>query len=174
MEDLKAKIRTIPDFPKPGILFRDITTLFADSEGLQTTLDGLETRYKSYEIDLIAGIEARGYVIGAALADRLQKGFILIRKPGKLPGATIGVDYELEYGTDRLEIHTDAISKNQKVLVVDDLLATGGTMEAACRLVEKAGGCVVECAFVIELPDLKGQAKLSHYATFSMVSFEGE
>lgn len=174
MEAIKSKIRTIPDFPKPGILFRDITTLLADSEGFQETLDVLENRYKSYEFESVAGIEARGYVIGAALADRLKKGFVLIRKPGKLPGETIGVDYELEYGKDRLEVHADSFLSQQKVLVVDDLLATGGTMAAACCLIEKAGGQVVECAFVIDLPDLQGHKKLSQYPQFSIVSFLGE
>ena len=174
MHDLKAKVRTIPDFPKPGIQFRDITTLLADPEGLQGTIDALAARYQTYQIDAIAGIEARGFIIGTALAYRLKKGFLLIRKPGKLPGQTIGIDYELEYGSDRLEIHDDSIARNQQILVVDDLLATGGTMEAACRLVQKAGGIVVECAFVIELSDLKGHEKLSQYSTFSLISFEGE
>ena len=174
MHDLKAKVRTIADFPKPGIQFRDITTLLADPEGLQGTIGALADRYHDYQIDAIAGIEARGFIIGAALADRLKKGFLLIRKPGKLPGRTIGIDYQLEYGSDRLEIHDDSIAKNQRILVVDDLLATGGTMEAACRLIQKAGGVVVECAFVIDLPDLKGHEKLSPYAIFSLISFEGE
>ena len=174
MEAIKSKIRTIPDFPKPGILFRDITTLMADPNGLQSTLDVLENRYQSYEFDVVAGIEARGYVIGAALADRLKKGFILIRKPGKLPAKTIGVDYALEYGKDRVEVHVDAISPHQKILMVDDLLATGGTMAAACQLIEKAGGHVVECAFVIDLPDLQGHKKLAAYPQFSIVSFEGD
>ena len=140
MDALKAKVRTIPDFPKAGIQFRDITTLLSDPTGLQVTLDILERRYRDHQIDLVAGIEARGFVIGAALADRLRKGLLLIRKPQKLPGKTIGVDYELEYGKDRLEMHVDSLARGQKVLLVDDLLATGGTMNAACRLVEKAGG----------------------------------
>ncbi len=172
--DLKAKIRTISDFPKPGIQFRDITTLLADAEGLQRVIDTLAERYQDYQIDAIAGIEARGFTIGTALAYRLKKGFLLIRKPGKLPGATLGIDYDLEYGSDRVEIHVDSIASNHRILMVDDLLATGGTMAAACRLIEKAGGIVVECAFVIDLPDIGGRQKLSQYPTFSLVSFEGE
>ena len=174
MEALKAKVRTIPDFPKAGIQFRDITTLLSDPTGLQVTLDILERRYRGLQIDLVAGIEARGFVIGAALADRLRKGLLLIRKPQKLPGKTIGVDYELEYGKDRLEMHVDSLARGRKVLLVDDLLATGGTMNAACRLVEKAGGRVVECSFVIELPDLEGKVRLSGYPVFSVMSFAGK
>ena len=174
MEALKAKVRTIPDFPKAGIQFRDITTLLLDPSGLRMTLDILERRYREHPIDLVAGIEARGFVMGAALADRLRKGLLLIRKPEKLPGPTIGVDYELEYGKDRLEMHVDSVATGQNVLLVDDLLATGGTMEAACRLVEKAGGRVVECCFVIDLPDLEGKARLSGYPVFSLMSFAGE
>ncbi len=174
MESLKARVRTIADFPKPGIQFRDITTLLSDATGLRETLDILENRYRDYQIDVIAGIEARGFIIGAALADRLRKGLVLIRKPDKLPAETIGVEYELEYGKDRLEMHVDSIAAQQKVLVVDDLLATGGTMNAACRLVEKAGARVVECVFVIELPDLEGKAQLSRYPVFSLISFSGE
>ena len=174
MEALKAKVRTIPDFPKPGIQFRDITTLLSDPSGLRMTLDILEKRYQDSKIDLVAGIEARGFIVAAALADRLQKGLVLIRKPDKLPCMTIGVDYDLEYGKDRLEMHVDSITTNQKVLLVDDLLATGGTMKAACSLVEKAGGRVVECCFVIDLPDLKGKAQLSGYSFFSVMSFAGE
>ncbi|MBF0279966.1 MAG: adenine phosphoribosyltransferase [SAR324 cluster bacterium] len=174
MQDLKSKVRTIMDFPKPGIQFRDITTLLADPEGLKGTIDALADRYQNTEIDAVAGIEARGFTIGAALAYRLNTGFLMIRKPGKLPGETIGIDYELEYGSDRVEIHVDSVAKNSRILMIDDLLATGGTMEAACRLIEKAGGNVVECAFVIDLPDLGGNQKLSRYPVFSLINFEGE
>lgn len=174
MEHLKSKIRTIPDFPKAGIQFRDVTTLLADAEGFREVIDILSKRYKGMEFDYVAGIESRGFIIGAPLAVALGKGFIPIRKPGKLPGETIGIEYELEYGTDRLEMHIDAFPKNSKVLLVDDLLATGGTMDAACKLVAKAGGGVLECAFVVDLPDLPGHEKLSNYPFYSILSFEGE
>lgn len=174
MDQIKAKIRTIPDFPKPGIQFRDITTLLADANGFRDMMDILTKRYKNYDIDYIAGIEARGFIIGAPLADRLRKGFIPIRKPGKLPGETTSVEYELEYGTDKLEIHIDAIPQGSRILIVDDLLATGGTMEAACKLITQVGGAIVECAFVIDLPDLKGRERLSNYEIYTMMEFEGD
>ncbi len=174
MENLKAKVRTILDFPKPGIQFRDITTLLKDAEGFQEMTNVLANRYKEYEIDIIVGVEARGFIIGSVLAFVLKKGFVPIRKPGKLPGETIGIEYELEYGTDRLEMHIDALAPGSRVLVVDDLLATGGTMEAACHLIEKAGSHVVECTFIIDLPDLGGREKLSDYPIYTMMSFEGE
>ena len=157
MESLKARVRTIADFPKPGIQFRDITTLLSDATGLRETLDILENRYRDYEIDVIAGIEARGFIIGAALADRLRKGLVLIRKPDKLPAETIGVEYELEYGKDRLEMHVDSIAAKQKVLVVDDLLATGGTMNACWPSCRKAGGRVVECVLSSSCPISRGR-----------------
>ncbi|MBF0286809.1 MAG: adenine phosphoribosyltransferase [SAR324 cluster bacterium] len=174
MEHLKAKVRTILDFPKPGIQFRDITTLLSDPEGFQEMTHVLANRYKDYDIDAIVGVEARGFIIGSVLALVLKKGFIPVRKPGKLPGETIGIEYELEYGTDRLEMHIDALPKGSRVLIVDDLLATGGTMQAACHLVEKAGSRVVECTFVIDLPDLGGREKLLDYPIYTMMSFEGE
>jgi 5'-methylthioadenosine phosphorylase len=170
---IKSRIRTIPNWPKQGIMFRDITTLLKDSEGFRKTIDVLEERYKNKNIDVIAGIESRGFVLGAALASRLNKSLVLIRKPGKLPADTIREEYYLEYGKDALEIHRDAIGLNERVLVVDDLLATGGTAAAAATLVEKLGGKVVECAFVVELPELRGRAKL-RWPIFSITRFEGE
>ena len=172
-EIIKSKIRTIPNFPKPGIMFRDITTLIKDADAFSRVMKLFEERYRNKEIDLIAGIESRGFVLASALASRLGKGIVLIRKPGKLPGEKIRQEYNLEYGTDAVEIHTDAISWGQKVLIVDDLLATGGTALAAASLVEKIGGKVVECAFVVELPELGGRQKLK-WPAYSIVSFEGE
>jgi adenine phosphoribosyltransferase len=169
--ELKDKIRAIPDFPKKGILFRDITTLLKDPEALCTTVDILAARYQTTAIDRIAGIESRGFILGAMLAYRLRKGFIPIRKPGKLPAATMAAEYELEYGTDRVEMHVDAVARGDRILLVDDLLATGGTMRAACSLVERAGGEVVECAFLIELAELKGRQRLKDDAVFSMIVY---
>ncbi len=172
MEDLKKLIRNIPDFPKPGIQFKDITTLFQDSLGLKRCLDILEEQYKGESIDKIAGIESRGFVIGAALADRLNCGFVLIRKKGKLPGETVSESYELEYGTDELEIHVDAIAENENILILDDLLATGGTFEAATNLVKKVNGNIVGLGCIIELTGLNGRSKLGGYPFFSMVSYD--
>lgn len=172
--DLKSAIRTIPDFPKQGIMFRDITTLLKDPKAFGQTIDLLTNRYIGKEIDLVAGIESRGFILGAALAHRLNKGFVPIRKKGKLPGKTESVEYALEYGTDKIEVHTDAIQQGQKVLLVDDLIATGGTASAACQLIEKLGGSVVECCFLVDLPDLKGKQKLTKYPVFSLVDFEGD
>jgi len=173
---IKSKIRTIPHYPKQGIQFRDITTLLKDQVGFRATIDELAERYKDMKIDKIAGIEARGFIFGAALAYALGKGFVPIRKKGKLPAATIGHDYELEYGTDRIEIHTDAIEKGETVLLVDDLIATGGTAEAACVLIEKMGGKIVECCFIIDLPDIGGRARLEKHGqkVFALCEFEGD
>ncbi|MCK4714165.1 MAG: adenine phosphoribosyltransferase [Candidatus Aenigmarchaeota archaeon] len=173
-ESLKKKIRTIPDWPKKGIMFRDITTLIKDGEGFRETCDKLYDHYKNKDIDVIAGIEARGFIFGSVLAYKMGKGLIVIRKPGKLPADTVKQEYELEYGTDAVEIHKDAIKPGDKVLVVDDLLATGGTMEATGKLIQKMGGKVVGCAFVIELPELKGRGKLGNFELFKLVDFEGE
>lgn len=173
MEELKKAIREIPDFPKKGILFYDITTLMANAEAFKKSVDILEDRYKDQDIGTIAGIEARGFIFGAALALRLGTGVVLIRKKGKLPYKTISESYELEYGTDEIEIHEDAITKGQKVLLVDDLLATGGTASAAARLIRKVGGEVVEAAFVVELIDLKGADKLKPVKTYSILEYEG-
>jgi len=173
---IKSRIRTVPHYPKQGIMFRDITTLLKDPVGLRSTVDDLVRRYKDVTIDKIAGIESRGFIIGAPLAYALGKGFIPIRKKGKLPAETIGHDYELEYGTDRIEIHTDAIQKGEKVLLVDDLIATGGTAEAACKLIEKMGGKIVECCFIIDLPDIGGRARLEKHGhqVFALCEFEGD
>lgn len=173
---IKSHIRTVPHYPRPGIMFRDITTLLKDPMGLRTTVDELVRRYTDVEIDKIAGIEARGFIFGAQLAYALGKGFVPLRKKGKLPAATIGHDYTLEYGSDRIEIHTDAIDSGERVLVVDDLLATGGTAEAACQLIEKVGGVVVECCFVVDLPDVGGRARLEGRGrkVFALCAFEGD
>jgi adenine phosphoribosyltransferase len=173
---IKSRIRTVPNYPKPNIQFRDITTLLKDPVGFQLTIDDLIRRYKDVKIDKIAGIESRGFILGAPLAYALGKGFVPIRKKGKLPAETIGHDYELEYGTDRIEIHTDAIDKGEKILLVDDLIATGGTAEAACRLIEKMGGKIVECCFIIDLPDIGGHARLEKYGhkVFALCEFEGD
>ena len=175
-EKIKTKIRTIPNWPKPGVMFRDITTLLQDAPMFKHTIDMLKERYTNVEVDVIVGVESRGFIIGAALAHSLNKGFVPIRKKGKLPYETESQEYELEYGTDVIEIHKDAIKKGQKVLLVDDLIATGGTALAACKLIEKLGGHLVECCFVIDLPDLQGRKKLEEagYPVFSLVEFEGE
>jgi adenine phosphoribosyltransferase len=153
-------IRTIPDFPHEGIMFRDVTTLFADPRGFRMAIDQLLHPYAGTEIDRIVGLEARGFILGGAIAHQLSVGFVPIRKKGKLPGKTISQDYTLEYGEATMEIHHDAIQPGEKVLVVDDLLATGGTAEAGIKLLEKLGAKIVACAFVIDLPDLGGRAKL--------------
>jgi len=173
MDFLKQNIRTIPDFPKPGILFRDITTLLANPEAFNSVIDLFVERYQFEQIDLVVGIESRGFLIGAPLALSLGKGFIPVRKAGKLPGPTHGVEYDLEYGTDMVEVHQDAIESSSRVLMVDDLLATGGTMEGSSRLIEKAGGIITGYAFVIELIDLKGRNRLDK-PVYSLVSFEGD
>ncbi|MCR9204865.1 MAG: adenine phosphoribosyltransferase [Halobacteriovoraceae bacterium] len=176
---IKSKIRTIPNWPKEGIMFRDITTLLKDPEGFQKTIDNLIERYTESgkpKVDVICGIEARGFILGAAMAYKMGLGFIPIRKKGKLPGETHSQDYELEYGVDTIEIHTDAIDKGQRVLLVDDLLATGGTALGAHKLIEKSGGEVVEACFIVDLPDLGGGEKLNKAGIpwFALVDFEGE
>ncbi len=173
---IKSRIRTVPHYPKQGIQFRDITTLLKDPIGLRTTIDELARRYADMKIDKVAGIESRGFIVGAPLAYVLGKGFVPIRKKGKLPAETIGHDYELEYGTDRIEIHTDAIEKGEKVLLVDDLIATGGTAEAACKLIDKMGGQIVECCFIIDLPDIGGRKRLEKHGhkVFALCEFEGD
>ena len=171
---IKSRIRTVPHYPKPGIQFRDITTLLKDPIGFRIMVDELGRRYKDEKIDKIAGIESRGFILGAPLAYAMGKGFIPIRKKGKLPAETIGHDYELEYGTDRIEIHTDAFEKGEKILLVDDLIATGGTAEAACKLIDKMGGKIVECCFIIDLPDIGGRARLERMGqkVFALCEFE--
>lgn len=160
MDTLKAKIRHVPDFPKAGILFYDITTLLRDPQGLRLAIDSLSLPFEGRGIDLVVGIESRGFILGAAVADRIGAGFVLVRKVGKLPSATIKASYSLEYGSDSLEMHKDAIEPGQRVLVVDDLLATGGTAAAAVSLVKQLGGTVEGLAFLIELLELKGRDKL--------------
>ena len=173
---IKSLIRTVPHYPKEGIMFRDITTLLKDPLGLKLMVSELADRYKGRRIDKIAGIEARGFIVGAPLAYLLGVGFVPIRKQGKLPSETIGHDYELEYGIDRIEIHTDAIEAGDQVLLVDDLVATGGTAEAATHLISQMGGQIIECAFVIDLPDLGGKKRLEKlgHSVFSLTEFEGE
>jgi len=170
--DLKSTIRAIPDFPKQGILFRDITTLLKDPEALCAAVDALAARYQASALDRVAGIESRGFILGAMLAYRLSKGFIPIRKPGKLPAATIAAEYELEYGRDRIEMHVDAVARGDRILVVDDLLATGGTMQAACSLIDRSGGQVVECAFLVELAELRGRQRLKDYEVYAMIVYD--
>lgn len=172
---IKSLIRTVPHYPKHGIMFRDITTLLKDPLGLRITVTELVSRYKKQKIDKVAAIESRGFIIGAPLALELGLGFIPIRKKGKLPAQTIGHDYELEYGTDRIEIHTDAIELGDKVLLVDDLIATGGTAEAAVSLIQKCGGEVVGCAFIVDLPELGGRKRLETHgvSVFALTEFEG-
>ena len=171
---IKQKIRTVPHWPKQGIMFRDITTLLKDNEGYNHMIELLVERYKNMEIDVVAGIESRGFITGSVLAHRLGLGFVPIRKKGKLPAETISEEYELEYGKDAVEIHKDAISKGDNVLLFDDLIATGGTARAACILIERLGGKIQEVAFIIELSDLKGKEKLKKWNVYSMISFEGE
>ncbi|MFA5104544.1 MAG: adenine phosphoribosyltransferase [Candidatus Margulisiibacteriota bacterium] len=173
---IKSRIRTVPHWPKQGILFRDITTLLKDPVGLKLCIDDFVNRYKDRDIDIVAGIDSRGFIIGGALAFVLGKGFVPIRKKGKLPAETEREEYSLEYGTDSIEIHKDAISKGMKVLIVDDLLATGGTATAATKLAKKLGGDIVELAFIVDLPDLGGRKKLegAGYSVYAQTEFEGE
>ena len=173
---IKSKIRTIINYPIDGVMFRDITTLFEDPEGLRDSINKLSERYKDLKIDKIAAIEARGFILGAPLAYILNVGLVLIRKPGKLPAKTISQDYDLEYGSDQIEIHSDAIKPGEKVLIVDDLIATGGTAEAAVKIVEKMQGQIVECCFIIDLPDIGGRARLEGIGqkVFTLCEFEGE
>ncbi len=160
MDNLKTKIRHVPDFPKAGILFYDITTLLQDRDGFRLAIDSLSLPFKDQGIDVVVGIESRGFILGSVVADRIGAGFTPVRKPGKLPSTTVRASYDLEYGTDSLEIHHDGVGKGQRVLIVDDLLATGGTAKAATDLVKKLGGEVHALAFLIELVELKGRAKL--------------
>ena len=173
---IASRIRTIPNYPKPGIMFRDVTTLLKDPIGLRVTVNELVNRYTNMNIDKVAGIEARGFILGAPLAYMLGVGFVPIRKKGKLPAETISQEYSLEYGVDVLEIHKDAINDGDRVLVVDDLIATGGTAQAAIALVQTLGGVVVECAFVVDLPELGGRQVLEalEQKVFTLCEFEGE
>lgn len=173
---IKSRIRTIPHYPHQGIMFRDITTLLKDPVGLRTTIQEIVKRYHETKIDKVAGIESRGFIIGAPVAYQLGVGFVPIRKQNKLPAETIGRDYQLEYGKDRIEVHVDAIQPGDRVLLVDDLIATGGTAEAAVRLIQDMGGEVVACCFVIDLPDVGGHARLEKLGckVFSLCEFDGD
>jgi len=170
--DLKSVIREVPDFPKPGILFYDITTLLADGPAFREVIGILEDRYRSKSIDAVVAVEARGFIFGGALAERLGTAFVPVRKPGKLPWKTSSVTYQLEYGTDTLCMHRDALKEEAKVLVLDDLLATGGTAAAVCRMVREAGATIEEVAFVIELLFLKGREKIHGEEVFSILQYE--
>jgi adenine phosphoribosyltransferase len=171
-DQLKKLIREVPDFPRKGILFYDITTLLRDKTGFATLIDLFAERYIGQHIDLVLGMEARGFIFGPALAYRLNAGFVPVRKPGKLPASTARVEYELEYGSNALEVHKDAIEKGQRVLIVDDLLATGGTAEATTRLASTLGGDIAGLAFVVELDFLHGREKLKPYDVFSLLHYQ--
>src|SRR6202158_4825371 len=171
-DGLKKLIREVPDFPKPGILFYDITTLLKNKQGFATLIDALSENYIGQDVDLVLGMEARGFIFAPALAYRLNAGFVPVRKPGKLPAATTRYDYALEYGTNTLEIHQDAIQKGERVIIVDDLLATGGTAEATTKLAASLGAEVVGLGFVVELDFLKGRAKLPEYDVFSLLHYD--
>ena len=171
METLKTKIRSVPDFPKPGILFYDITTLLRDKEGFQQTIAALTGPFEGRGIDLVVGVESRGFILGGAVADRLNAGFAPVRKKGKLPASTVRETYELEYGTDCLEIHADAVTSGERVLIVDDVLATGGTAAATTALVRKLGGNVESLAFLVELEFLNGRARLGSERIHSVLKY---
>ncbi len=171
MDHLKQHIRHVPDFPKPGILFYDITTLLKEPAGFRAVVDSVSAPFTDQHIELVVGIESRGFILGAAVADRLGTGFAPVRKPGKLPSETLRASYSLEYGTDALEIHHDAVKKGQRVLIVDDLLATGGTAKAACDLVTKLGGDVRALVFLIELAELNGRAKLTGHHVHAVLKY---
>jgi len=173
--DIKAQVRSIPGYPKDGIIFRDITTLLADARGFRTVIDQLVQPFAGRRIDKVAGIEARGFILGGAVAHQLSVGFVPVRKKGKLPWTTVGEDYALEYGTDRVEVHADAIAPGEQVLLIDDLIATGGTAVAAIKLVEKLGGVVMAASFVIDLPELGGRALVEQRGvpTVALIAFDG-
>ncbi len=172
--NIRGAIRDIPDFPKPGIVFKDITPLLSNGTLFGKTVDLIASRYRGQSIDTVLGIESRGFIIGAALAYKLGAGFSVVRKPGKLPFETHSASYDLEYGKDTLEIHVDAVAPNSRVVIADDLIATGGTAAATAELVSKLGATVVECAFVIELSFLKGREKLRPYGVFSVLHYDSE
>lgn len=174
MIDIRKLIRIVPDFPKPGIGFFDITTLLKDKQGFQEVIDTFANHFKDFDFDKISGVEARGFVFASALAYKMNKGLILIRKPGKLPAETFSQEYELEYGADAVEMHKDAVEPSEKIVVIDDLIATGGTVKAACKLIENAGGEVAGIGFMIELCFLKGIDKLKKYNIYSMLKIEDD
>ncbi len=175
MTDLKGLVRTIPDYPKPGILFRDVTTLLGDAQGFKSAIARMAEPWRNEPVDAVAGIEARGFILGGAIADRLGCGFIPIRKKGKLPWKTIGQDYALEYGVDVIEMHEDACRAGERILIVDDLIATGGTAEAAVKLVRRSNGEVLGATFIVDLPDLGGMKKLAalDVPSHALMQFEG-
>lgn len=175
MTDLKSLIRTIPDYPKPGIMFRDITTLLGDAQGFKAVIAQMAEPYRTQPIDAVVGIEARGFILGGAVADRLGCGFIPIRKKGKLPHKTIGQEYTLEYGVDVIEMHEDAVSNGERVLIVDDLIATGGTAEAACKLLHRSGADIAGATFVVDLPELGGRKLVESHGVecHVLIDFDG-
>ena len=171
MDNLKKMVRDIPDFPKEGIIFKDITPILQNPKGLREAVETISNHYKSKKVDIVVGAEARGFILAPTVAFNLGAGFVPVRKPGKLPYEKISMSYALEYGTDTLEMHKDAIKKGQQVLMVDDLLATGGTMATCCRMVETLGGNIVGCAFLIELAFLNGKKALSKYDVYSLIKY---
>ena len=175
MQDLKHLIRTIPDYPKKGIMFRDVTTLLSNARGFKATIEQMAAPYASAKVEAVAGIEARGFILAGAIADRLGCGFVPLRKKGKLPWKTIGQEYTLEYGVDIIEMHEDAIRQGERILIVDDLIATGGTAEAAAKLIRRSGGDIVGATFIIDLPELGGMKKLAALGIEShvLMAFEG-
>jgi adenine phosphoribosyltransferase len=175
MDDLKRLIRTIPDYPKPGIMFRDVTTLMGNAGGFRAAISALADPYRTLKIDAVAGIEARGFIFGAAVADKLGCGFVPVRKKGKLPWKVVSQSYALEYGEDTIEIHQDAVAKGARILIVDDLIATGGTAEAAAKLIRRAEGVIVGAAFVIDLPEIGGRKRLEALgiAVHALMAFDG-
>ena len=173
-EKLEDYVRTVPDFPEEGVMFRDITTILQDPDGLEMAVDGLCDRVKDLDFDLVVGLESRGFIFGVPLAYKLHKGFIPIRKKGKLPAETLSMRYDLEYGQAEIEIHRDAIKPGQRVIIVDDLIATGGTCEATCKMVETLGGVIARICFVMELQGLKGREKLAQYDVQSLIEYPGK
>ena len=174
MKKLEEYVRSIPDFPEPGIIFRDITTILQDADGLQLAIDGIQKSLEGVDYDIVVGPESRGFIFGVPVAYAMHKGFVPIRKKGKLPCKTVSVSYDLEYGSAELEMHEDAIKPGQKVVIIDDLIATGGTTEAIVKLIEKLGGEVVKICFVMELAGLKGREKLNGYAVDALITYEGK
>ncbi len=174
MDKLSRRIRNVPDFPKPGIQFKDITTLLKDGKSFTEVIDKFDEKYRSRNVDVIVGIESRGFIFGGALAYKMGVGFVPVRKSGKLPADTISEEYELEYGTETMEIHSDAIMPGQNILIIDDLIATGGTMEAATRLIERLGGVIVGIAYLIDLTFLKGSEKVNRYHRYCLIEYDGE
>ncbi len=174
MKKIEEYVRSIPDFPEPGIIFRDVTSILQDAEGLQLSIDLIQEKLKGIDFDVVAGTESRGFIFGMPVAYNLHKPFVPVRKKGKLPCETVSIEYALEYGTAEIEIHRDAIKPGQKVVMIDDLIATGGTIEAAVKLVEKLGGEVVKIVFLMELAGLKGREKLAGYDVESVICYDGK